>query len=71
MIGLVLAAGPGRRLAPLTNALPKALLPVADERPILDITLANFRQVGLDEVVVVTGCATEALHARALSALRG
>jgi choline kinase len=59
---MVLAAGPGRRLASLTDALPKTLLPVADGRPILDVTLANLKQVGLDEVVIVTGFAANAIR---------
>ncbi|MGI8699442.1 MAG: sugar phosphate nucleotidyltransferase, partial [Mycobacteriales bacterium] len=43
MIGLVLAAGAGRRLQPLTDALPKTLLPVAGEDTILHLALANLR----------------------------
>ncbi|MEA2387162.1 MAG: hypothetical protein QOJ22_1336, partial [Thermoleophilaceae bacterium] len=48
MIGMVLAAGAGRRLQPLTDDLPKTLLPVDGERTILDIALANLKHVGLD-----------------------
>lgn len=55
MRGLVLAAGPGRRLHPLTTDLPKTLLPLSHGGTILDLTLANLRSVGLEEVVVVTG----------------
>jgi choline kinase len=65
MIGIVLAAGPGSRLAPLTDTLPKTLLPVDGARPILDVTLANLKQAGLDEVVVVTGYAAEAVREQA------
>ena len=65
MIGMVLAAGPGSRLAPLTDTLPKTLLPVDGERPILDVTLANLKQAGLEDVVVVTGYAAEAVRERA------
>ena len=64
MIGLVLAAGPGRRLLPLTEALPKTLLPLRDGRTILDLALANLRAVGLDQVVVVTGFAAERVEER-------
>jgi choline kinase len=64
MIGLVLAAGPGRRLAPLTDELPKTLLPVAGERTILDAALANLAGAGLDEVVIVTGFAAEQIERR-------
>jgi len=54
---MVLAAGRGQRLSPLTDDLPKTLLPVADDRSILDVVLANLRAVGLEDVVVVTGFA--------------
>ena len=37
MIGMVLAAGWGSRLAPLTDALPKTLLEVDGDRTILDV----------------------------------
>ena len=57
MIGLVLAAGPGRRLHPLTEALPKTLLPLGDGETILDLALANLRSVGMTEVAIVTGFA--------------
>jgi choline kinase len=63
--GLVLAAGPGRRLHPLTDALPKTLLPLGDGLTILDLALANLRSVGLEEVVVVTGFARERVEERA------
>jgi choline kinase len=59
MIGLVLAAGAGRRLRPLTDAVPKALLPVDGQRSILELTLANLRHVGLADVAVVVGFAAD------------
>jgi choline kinase len=55
--GLVLAAGPGRRLHPLTEALPKTLLALEDGRTILDVALANLSAVGFRDVVIVTGFA--------------
>ena len=64
MIGMVLAAGAGRRLQPDTDNLPKTLLPVAGERTILDIALHNLAHVGLEEVVVVTGFAAQAIEDR-------
>jgi choline kinase len=62
--GVVLAAGPGRRLHPLTEALPKTLLPLTDECTILDVALANLSSVGLEEIVVVTGFAAERVEER-------
>ena len=64
MIGMVLAAGWGSRLAPLTDKLPKTLLEVDGERTILDVALGNLKAAGLDEVVVVTGFASEVLDER-------
>lgn len=64
MIGMVLAAGAGRRLQPDTDNLPKTLLPVDGERTILDIALGNLAGVGLEEVVVVTGFAAERIEER-------
>ena len=64
MIGMVLAAGAGKRLGAETAELPKTLLGVDGDRTILDIALANFRAVGLDEAVVVTGYAHERVAER-------
>jgi choline kinase len=65
VIGMVLAAGAARRLRPDTDALPKALLPVAGETTILDIALRNLAAVGLRDVVVVVGHAAGVISDRA------
>jgi choline kinase len=57
VIGMVLAAGTGRRLRPDTDGRPKALLPVAGETTILDIAIRNLAAAGLTEVVIVVGYA--------------
>ena len=64
MIGLVLAAGAGRRLRPYTDTLPKALVPVDGDRTILDLTLGNFAEVGMKDVAIVVGYRAEAVYQR-------
>ncbi|MFI5490459.1 sugar phosphate nucleotidyltransferase [Micromonospora echinaurantiaca] len=64
MIGMVLAAGAGRRLRPYTDTLPKALVPVDGDTTILDIGLRNLAEVGLTEIVIVVGYAADAVRER-------
>jgi len=61
---MVLAAGAGRRLEPLTKDLPKTLLPVDGETTILDIALRNLRGAGLERIVIVTGFASHRIDER-------
>jgi NDP-sugar pyrophosphorylase family protein len=51
MKGMVLSAGLGTRLRPLTNDRPKALVKIAD-RTLLEIALARLREFGVHDVIV-------------------
>ena len=48
---MLLAAGLGTRLKPLTDTMPKALVPVG-EKPLLDINLRRLMDFGYDRFVV-------------------
>lgn len=64
MHGIVLAAGGGTRLRPLTDALPKTLLEVTEDgRSILELAVANLASVDVTDIAVVTGHAAEAIEA--------
>jgi mannose-1-phosphate guanylyltransferase len=51
MKAMVLAAGLGTRLRPLTDDRPKALVEI-ESRTMLEITLARLREFGIREVIV-------------------
>ena len=50
---LLLAAGMGTRLRPLTNNIPKCLVKIG-EKPILEIWLENLSKAGCEEVIINT-----------------
>lgn len=54
MKALILAAGQGSRLRPMTNDLPKTLIPV-NGKPILEYQLESLDFAGIDECVIVVG----------------
>jgi NDP-sugar pyrophosphorylase family protein len=51
MRAMILAAGFGTRLQPLTNTLPKALVPVAG-RPLIEYGLLWLKSQGITEVII-------------------
>jgi NDP-sugar pyrophosphorylase family protein len=58
---LVLAGGIGSRMRPLTDSMPKALIPVAGE-PFVDIQLRGLAAQGVREVVLSIGYRGELLR---------
>jgi len=54
MKAIIVAAGPGSRLNPLTNEMPKCLLEVGG-KTILERALEALRENGIEKIVVVRG----------------
>jgi bifunctional UDP-N-acetylglucosamine pyrophosphorylase/glucosamine-1-phosphate N-acetyltransferase len=61
MKAVILAAGKGTRLHPLTLTRPKHLVPVGG-KPIIDHVLTALRQAGITEAVIVTNYMAESLQ---------
>ena len=51
MKALFLAGGMGTRLQPLTNTLPKPMVPIMN-KPLLERTMLNLKKCGISEVVI-------------------
>ncbi|MDR2856050.1 MAG: NTP transferase domain-containing protein [Methanomicrobiales archaeon] len=58
MQAIILAAGEGSRLRPLTQNCPKALLPVAG-KPILGHVISSLHAAGVRDIIVVVGYRSE------------
>ena len=58
---VILAAGRGTRLEPLTLELPKCAVPVGGV-PIVDRMIARLGEAGIDDIIVVTGHLREVLE---------
>ena len=54
MKALILAAGIGKRLKPITDRIPKTLIKIRD-KPILGHILSNLKRNKIKDVVIVTG----------------
>lgn len=54
MKAVILAAGMGTRLKPLTNNLPKAFLPI-NGKPLIHYSLDNLKSVGITDIIIVLG----------------
>ncbi len=61
MKAIILSAGQGSRLLPLTETTPKCLLPVGD-KPLLVRQIEGLYDCNIKEIVVVTGFATAAVE---------
>lgn len=58
---LILAAGIGKRLQPLTNSIPKCLVEI-DEKPLLNRNIEILINLGFEKLILVTGYKSEMIE---------
>jgi mannose-1-phosphate guanylyltransferase len=60
---MIMAAGVGSRLDPLTKSTPKPLIPIVNQ-PVMDLLLKHLGKCGITEVVANTHCMAENIKQR-------
>ena len=54
MKAVILAAGKGKRLRPITATRPKPLIPIAG-KPLLEHTILSLKEAGIDSILLIVG----------------
>ncbi len=54
MKAVILAAGEGKRLRPITSSRPKPLIPLAG-KPLLEHTIISLKDAGINEILLIVG----------------
>ena len=54
MKALILAGGRGKRLRPLTDKIPKSLIPI-NKKPLIQYTIKYLKKFGINEIIICTG----------------
>ena len=63
MKAIILSAGQGRRLLPLTRSSPKCLLPVEGDRTLLEVQLRALAECGVTNISVMVGFGADQVEA--------
>ncbi|MFX1303784.1 MAG: bifunctional sugar-1-phosphate nucleotidylyltransferase/acetyltransferase [Promethearchaeota archaeon] len=61
MKAVILAAGKGKRLMPITSSRPKPMIPLAG-KPILEYTILGLKDAGINEILLIVGYKKEAIR---------
>ncbi|MEM3630297.1 MAG: sugar phosphate nucleotidyltransferase [Nitrososphaerota archaeon] len=54
MKAIILAAGKGTRLLPITETIPKGMLEITPGKTIIDLIISNLEEIGIKEIIIVT-----------------
>ena len=54
MKAVIIAAGEGKRLMPITSSRPKPMIPLAG-KPLLEHTILGLKEAGIDEILLIVG----------------
>jgi HAD superfamily hydrolase (TIGR01450 family) len=60
-VGVILAAGVGSRLRPMTNTVPKCMVKTAG-KPIIEYQINAYRTAGVKEIIIVAGYQGQAVR---------
>jgi len=61
MKAVILAAGKGKRLRPITSTRPKPMIPIAG-KPLVEYTILGLKKAGIDNVLLVVGYKQEIIR---------
>ena len=61
MKAIILAGGPGKRLRPITDYVPKSLVPIKNI-PIIEWQIKYLKKYGVNEVIICTGYKTKMIE---------
>lgn len=66
---MIMAAGVGSRLEPLTSSIPKPLIPIVN-KPVMDILLERLHKAGINDVIANTHyCADQIINRYSLNSI--
>ena len=60
MKAVILAAGEGNRLKPITSTRPKPMIPLVG-KPLLEHTILGLKNAGIDEILLIVGYKKEVI----------
>ncbi len=64
MIGAILAGGYGKRLKPITDEIPKALVQIRENYTIMDRQIFDFANIGIRDLYILSGYRGEKIEER-------